>query len=235
MVGSTNHLDRLDPGIAKRPSRFDRKFYFPDPNEEQRAAYAHFWQGKLKDNEDIEFPDALCKAIAGITDGFSFAYMQEAFVAALLALAAKELKLSVDDVEDTSGFKGTIDPPTGNPRTGLPACLIRVSSAASHEDFLDLKRAILLKCHILWDQAVEADWESRTFRVHGLAGYVVQPLALHQHVLGVEMLSDAQIRMSLRQLSLGDNDGLSELPLWKEIKKQVKILKEEMEDKRVSA
>lgn len=25
MVGSTNHLDRLDPGIAKRPSRFDRK------------------------------------------------------------------------------------------------------------------------------------------------------------------------------------------------------------------
>lgn len=25
MIGSTNHLDRLDPGIAKRPSRFDRK------------------------------------------------------------------------------------------------------------------------------------------------------------------------------------------------------------------
>src|SRR6266480_5472516 len=23
MVGSTNHLERLDPGIAKRPSRFD--------------------------------------------------------------------------------------------------------------------------------------------------------------------------------------------------------------------
>jgi transitional endoplasmic reticulum ATPase len=38
-------------------------------------------------NEDVEFPDRLCKAIAEITDGFSFAYMQEAFVAALLAIA----------------------------------------------------------------------------------------------------------------------------------------------------
>lgn len=26
MIGSTNHLDRLDPAIANRPSRFDRKY-----------------------------------------------------------------------------------------------------------------------------------------------------------------------------------------------------------------
>jgi transitional endoplasmic reticulum ATPase len=25
LVGSTNHLDRLDPGLSSRPSRFDRK------------------------------------------------------------------------------------------------------------------------------------------------------------------------------------------------------------------
>jgi SpoVK/Ycf46/Vps4 family AAA+-type ATPase len=25
LVGSTNHLDRLDPGLSTRPSRFDRK------------------------------------------------------------------------------------------------------------------------------------------------------------------------------------------------------------------
>jgi hypothetical protein len=31
----------------------------------------------------------LCKAVADITDGFSFAYMQEAFVAALLAIARR--------------------------------------------------------------------------------------------------------------------------------------------------
>ncbi|KAF2751734.1 P-loop containing nucleoside triphosphate hydrolase protein [Sporormia fimetaria CBS 119925] len=89
MVGSTNHLDRLDPGIAKRPSRFDRKYYFPDPDWEQRRQYAVFWQGKLKGNKAIEFPDELCPKIANRTDGFSFAYMQEAFVAALLVIAGR--------------------------------------------------------------------------------------------------------------------------------------------------
>lgn len=89
MVGSTNHLDRLDPGISKRPSRFDRKYYFSDPNYDQRLQYAKYWQRKLEDNETVEFPDDLCPAIAKITEDFSFAYMQEAFVASLLAIAAR--------------------------------------------------------------------------------------------------------------------------------------------------
>ncbi|KAH8885501.1 P-loop containing nucleoside triphosphate hydrolase protein [Thozetella sp. PMI_491] len=97
MVGSTNHLERLDPGISKRPSRFDRKYLFPNPIREERVAYSHFWQGKLADNKDIDFPDALCDAIADITDNFSFAYMQEAFVAALLAIAR---------ASDGSAFEG---------------------------------------------------------------------------------------------------------------------------------
>lgn len=50
-------------------------------------AYCHFWQRKLKDNKDIEFPNELCTAIAKITHEFSFAYIQEAFVATLLAIA----------------------------------------------------------------------------------------------------------------------------------------------------
>ncbi|KAF2735537.1 P-loop containing nucleoside triphosphate hydrolase protein [Polyplosphaeria fusca] len=89
MVGSTNHLERLDPGIAKRPSRFDRKYFFPNPSFDERVKYAEFWQRKLRDNEDVEFPDRLCKAVARITDKFSFAYMQEAFVASLLAIAIR--------------------------------------------------------------------------------------------------------------------------------------------------
>ncbi|KAK1975733.1 ATPase [Colletotrichum cereale] len=89
IIGSTNHLDRLDPGISKRPSRFDRKYFFPDPSLEQRTAYCHFWQKKLRTNKEIDFPDKLCEAIAKITDKFSFAYIQEAFVAALLAIARR--------------------------------------------------------------------------------------------------------------------------------------------------
>lgn len=52
--------------------------------------YSEYWRGKLSDNKDIEFPAALSKAIAKETDDFSFAYMQEAFVASLLAIANKE-------------------------------------------------------------------------------------------------------------------------------------------------
>ncbi|KAH6654764.1 ATPase [Truncatella angustata] len=89
MVGSTNHLERLDPGISKRPSRFDRKYLFPNPDHDERVAYCHFWQKKLADNKEVEFPDRLCPAIAEITDKFSFAYIQEAFVAALLAIARR--------------------------------------------------------------------------------------------------------------------------------------------------
>ena len=96
MVGSTNHLDRLDPGIAKRPSRFDRKYEFQNPDEQEREMYMHYWQSKLSDNDDIEFPDRLCKAIAEITDKFSFAYMQEAFVATLLAIARRSHSSSLN-------------------------------------------------------------------------------------------------------------------------------------------
>ena len=75
--------------MQKRPSRFDRKYFFPDPDLEQRIAYCKFWQHKLADNKDIEFPDELCEAIANITEKVSFAYIQEAFVAALLAIARR--------------------------------------------------------------------------------------------------------------------------------------------------
>ena len=54
---------------------------------EQRIQYCEFWRKKLLDNDDVKFPIRLNKAIASITNGFSFAYIQEAFVSALLAIA----------------------------------------------------------------------------------------------------------------------------------------------------
>jgi hypothetical protein len=46
----------------------------------------------------IDFPEKLCKAIAKLTDDFSFAFLQEAFVATLLVLAR-----SADDGEEGKG------------------------------------------------------------------------------------------------------------------------------------
>ena len=90
VVASTNYLDKLDPGLTKRPSRFDRKYKFPLPNEHERVLYCEFWRRKLKPRKDVEFPKKLCPPMAAVTDGFSFAFLQECFVATLLVLARGE-------------------------------------------------------------------------------------------------------------------------------------------------
>ncbi|MCJ1478387.1 hypothetical protein MMC13_007067 [Lambiella insularis] len=112
MLGSTNHLDRLDPGIAKRPSRFDRKYLFPMPSLAERIQYCQYWRAKLASNPEIEFPKRLCTAIAKITDKFSFAYMKEAFVATLLALVvSRTRKVNVGRYRDheVNGEEGEDD------------------------------------------------------------------------------------------------------------------------------
>ena len=91
VVASTNYLDRLDPGLTKRPSRFDRKYLFPLPTEHERTLYCQFWKEKLSSKRWIDFPEKLCPAMAHITSGFSFAFLQECFVATLLVMARGEM------------------------------------------------------------------------------------------------------------------------------------------------
>ncbi len=97
MIATTNHLERLDGGIANRPSRFDRKYNFPDPDYDERVMYSEFWRKKLE-NKAVEFPKELSPEIAKITQDFSFAYMKEAFVATLLAMARAQ-----HDAEEDGG------------------------------------------------------------------------------------------------------------------------------------
>ncbi|KAF9076842.1 P-loop containing nucleoside triphosphate hydrolase protein [Rhodocollybia butyracea] len=87
VLATTNHFDRLDPGLSTRPSRFDRKYLFDDPTRDERALYAVYWQNKLKNNKSIGFPDKLVEEVADATNRFSFAYLKEAFVSALVTLA----------------------------------------------------------------------------------------------------------------------------------------------------
>lgn len=112
-------MDKLDPGLTKRPSRFDRKYLFPLPSkvsrqtglegaiaddvQDERILYCDFWKNKLKGKKSIEFPEKLCPAIADITDGFSFAYLQEAFVATLLSLARTGEDSESSESDDDGG------------------------------------------------------------------------------------------------------------------------------------
>lgn len=132
MLGSTNHLDRLDPGLAKRPSRFDRKYYFPNPDMHERELYCEYWRTKLSDHEEIEFPARLNQAIASITKDFSFAYIQEAFVASLLAIAGGD--------EDDLGGEATLESPYQQDFSELVRGL---SLSEGHED---------LEKYVLWRQ-----------------------------------------------------------------------------------
>ncbi|KAJ7490432.1 P-loop containing nucleoside triphosphate hydrolase protein [Mycena galericulata] len=90
VIGTTNHFERLDPGLSSRPSRFDRKYLFDDPDREERALYVKYWQTKLKSNKDIDFADSLVDEVADMTAKFSFAYLKEAFVSSLVTLAGWE-------------------------------------------------------------------------------------------------------------------------------------------------
>ena len=100
MVASTNHLDQLDPGLSSRPSRFDRKYLFPLPSEAERILYCDYWREKLMNKPSIKVPKMLSPAIAGITQDFSFAYLKEAFVATLLAIAGNRSENGIEDEED---------------------------------------------------------------------------------------------------------------------------------------
>ena len=107
MIGSTNYLEKLDVGITKRPSRFDRKYHFDLPAAPERAQYCEYWRNRLADKA-IKFPAKLCTAIAGITDGFSFAYLQEAFILSLLVIANEQKecdRLPEDKVENIDNHR----------------------------------------------------------------------------------------------------------------------------------
>ena len=112
MIGSTNYLEKLDAGITKRPSRFDRKYHFDLPTAPERARYCEYWRSRLADNKAIDFPPSLSSAIAGITEGFSFAYLQEAFISALLVIVDQQRSSAIDqlDKNDTGNMDGTKTP-----------------------------------------------------------------------------------------------------------------------------
>ncbi|KAK5728806.1 hypothetical protein LTR15_001946 [Elasticomyces elasticus] len=164
MVGSTNHLDRLDPGIAKRPSRFDRKYLFPNPNTEEREKYMKYWQHKLSDNHDLDFPDKLCPAVAKITAGFSFAYLQEAVVASLLAIArdkdgfSESVCLECMETHAKPSSGRTCDSETKRPFKGLYDWVWTVRQADEEDSDLDnyiLWREIKKQVRILKEELGE--------------------------------------------------------------------------------
>lgn len=85
VVGTTNHPERLDPSLLDRPSRFDRKYHFALPSAALRARYIEVW--RLKVAGRVAVSDQVAAELVAGTEGFSFAYLQELFVSALMRIA----------------------------------------------------------------------------------------------------------------------------------------------------
>lgn len=82
VIATTNHPEKLDPSILDRPSRFDRKFYFEPPTAEERESYARHWNDALQSEMRLE--EKVLTELAALTEGFSFAYLKELFVSAMM-------------------------------------------------------------------------------------------------------------------------------------------------------
>jgi len=117
MIGSTNHLEKLDPAISKRPSRFDRKYQYRLPGPSERVSYAQYWQKKLLAGKAVEFPEELCDIIAQMTDGFSFAYLKELFVMAALSLFRGDSDPEDGEEKKVNGVDGKATEDGVNPGT----------------------------------------------------------------------------------------------------------------------
>jgi len=126
IVGSTNHLDEIDEAIRSRPSRFDRKYAFKVPSRTEREAYAKYWFNKLKDNEEVGFKEEMCSVVADLTDEFSFAFMKELFVSALVMIARQAVGEEID--WDVIGPKSAEPSVKGDetPKT-VEECVIKIT------------------------------------------------------------------------------------------------------------
>ena len=82
VIASTNHPEKLDPAILDRPSRFDRKYRFDLPALPERLAYVKHWNQALQ--IEMRLTDSESMAIAECTDRFSFAYLKELFLSAMM-------------------------------------------------------------------------------------------------------------------------------------------------------
>ncbi|HEX5083688.1 MAG TPA: ATP-binding protein [Blastocatellia bacterium] len=82
VLASTNHPEKLDQAILDRPSRFDRKYHFTLPGLPERIEYVQHWNRTLQ--PEMRLTDSESMAIAECVDGFSFAFLKELFLSAMM-------------------------------------------------------------------------------------------------------------------------------------------------------
>ncbi len=95
-LATTNHPERLDPGILDRPSRFDRKYHFELPDVPERSSYIALWNASLKPALQLS-PEGISK-MSELTADFSFAYLKELFLSSMMQWIATPGQSTMEQV-----------------------------------------------------------------------------------------------------------------------------------------
>lgn len=70
--------------------------------------YCQYWHRKLEKHPLVAFPKEMCPIVAKLTEGFSFAYLKELFIASLLVVA-RGVTADDDEEQTTSGSSSSTD------------------------------------------------------------------------------------------------------------------------------
>jgi AAA+ superfamily predicted ATPase len=96
VLATTNHPGKLDSSILDRPSRFDRKYRFDLPASAERLAYLLKWNKNLQ--TELQVSEEAAARVVEATEGFSFAYLKELFVASMVQWMSDGRRKSMNDV-----------------------------------------------------------------------------------------------------------------------------------------
>lgn len=97
VIATVNNMKKLKTNITKRPSRFDRKFEIPIPNQEMAYIYLKKWFGTI-------ITAAKCREIAKSAEKheLSYAYLKELYVSSMFEALSNKRKLpTVKDIDNT--------------------------------------------------------------------------------------------------------------------------------------
>ncbi|RYG45387.1 ATP-binding protein [bacterium] len=81
-IGTANSPEKLDPALADRPSRFDRRYVFDRPALSERESYLRLFTERL--DPALRLDDAAAE-VALVTEGYSFAYLKELVLSGMMA------------------------------------------------------------------------------------------------------------------------------------------------------
>ena len=87
VIATANEVKKLKTNITDRPSRFDRKFEIPLPNQEMAYIYLKRWFGSL-------IPAKKCRELSKYAEKyeFSYAYLKELYISAMFEALAHNRK-----------------------------------------------------------------------------------------------------------------------------------------------